>query len=118
MAGIYRWLHYTVTTIDRFHCNSSVWGSSPHEFLTQITYFSFTAVLLIRGEIFKSSKGSNFRGPTTRRNFYYTSCWSTKLKRSCGVKIGYLSGVNTTTSGSVSLYKFRIELKSDPHKSG
>ena len=22
MAGIDRWLHYTVTTVDRFHCNN------------------------------------------------------------------------------------------------
>ena len=24
MAGIDRWLHYTVTTIDRFHCSSGM----------------------------------------------------------------------------------------------
>ena len=25
LAALDRWLHYTVTTIDRFHCTSNVW---------------------------------------------------------------------------------------------
>ena len=27
LAALDRWLHYTVTTIDRFHCTSNVWAS-------------------------------------------------------------------------------------------